>query len=196
MAKCCAPIPLVTLFVCLLSGCGTGTIGRLEGKNYVSKTGDITCTFPMLTRDVRFEDYSGNDGEWVSNNLSGVDIERIERFALGKGSVPVLKDVNVLIDTLLPFYTAPNDRIKGAKVLVRKPVSYGSQNGVFTLVEFSTYSSQNYPPNSIDYRGIFWFLGDKYGTSLHVYNWHYKASSTDAIEARLAGLMKNCSFRG
>ena len=180
----------------LLAGCGTTMVGRLDGKLYVSKTGDITCTFPTFTRDFTFEDYSGNDGEWVSSNLSGVDIERVERYALGKGSIPAFKDVGALVDTILPRYTAISDRVKGTRVLVNKSVTIGTQSGIFTLVEFKTYTSENFPPNSLDYRGILWFVGEKYGTSMHVYNWRYTEKDAEKIESRLFTFYRNCRFRG
>ena len=67
---------------------------------------------------------------------------------------------------------------------------------IYTLVEFKTVDQRYDPPESIDYRGILWLLGEKYGTSLHVYNWRYQEKDADKIEARLVEFYRGCTLRG
>jgi hypothetical protein len=180
----------------LLAGCGTTMSGRMDGKQYVSKNGDFTCSFPRLTRDVIVTDYSGDEGEWISTNLAGVDIERIERFVIGKGAVQRVTDVDALADALLPLYMVKSERVKSAEVIARKPVALGARGGLFTLVAFDTFTPENQPQRRRDIRGILWLVGEKYGTVIHVYNWHYKDTDAAEIEKRAMGLNQRCSFRG
>ena len=179
----------------LLVDCGTTMSGRLEGTQYVSRSGDLACSFGRLTRDVIVADYAGEDGEWVSTNLAGVDIERVERFAFGKGAVGRVTDASALADALLPSYMAKSERVKGAEVILRKRVTLGARDGVFTLVAFDTFTRENYPPHRREIRGILWLVGEKYGTAIHAYNWRYTDGDADKIETRVLGLNQRCSFR-
>jgi hypothetical protein len=181
----------------LLTGCGTATMsGRMEGKKYVSRSGDLACSFPLVTRDTVVTDYIGDDGEWISTNFAGVDIERIERFVLGKGTVERVTDANALADALLPLYMVKSERIKSTEVIARKPVALGARGGLFTLLAFDTFTPENQPQRRRDIRGILWLVGEKYGTAIHVYNWQYKDTDAVEIERRALGVNQRCSFRG
>jgi hypothetical protein len=180
----------------LAAGCGTSLSGQLDGQSYVSRTGDIRCTFPRITADHTFRDYSSQDGEWVSNNLGGTDIQRVERVVLKQGAVPAFQDVEAFVDNVLPRYMALSERIKGSRLVVGTRVQVGNREGIYTLVEFKTYTPDSDPPESLDYRGILWLLGEKYGTSLHVFNWRYTEKDADKIEARLMGFYNSCSLKG
>lgn len=180
----------------VLADCGMTMSGRMEAKQYVSKSGDLACSFPRLTPDVIVTDYAGDDGEWVSTNLGGVDIERVERFALGKGAVARVTDANALANAVLPAYMAKSERVKGADIIVRKQVQVGARDGVFTLLAFDNFTPENHPQRTRDIRGILWLVGEKYGTAIHVFNWQYKDTDAARIETRVLSLAQRCSLRG
>lgn len=192
-------IGLLVFACCLASGCSNTLSGRLNGEVYVSRSGDITCTFPKITAEHDVRDYSTQDGEWVSSNRRGTDIQRVERIVLNQGAVPAFQDVEALVDNVLPRYMALSERIKGSRLVVGKRVKLGAREGtregIFTLVEFKTLVPDSDPPESLDYRGILWLLGEKYGTSLHVYNWRYTEKDADRIEARLLDFYRSCSLK-
>jgi hypothetical protein len=180
----------------LLAGCGTTMSGRMEGKKYVSRSGDLACSFSLLAPDTMVTDYMGDDGEWISTNFAGVDIERIERFVLGKGVVERVTDANAFADALLPLYMVKSERVKSAEVIARKPVALGARGGLFTLLAFDTFTPENQPQRRRDIRGILWLVSEKYGTAIHVYNWQYKDTDAAEIEKRVVGINQRCSFRG
>jgi hypothetical protein len=186
----------VLFIAVLLAGCGTGMSGRLDGQVYTSRSGDITCTFPPSNPEVSFHDYSTQDGEWVSRNAAGSDLQRVERIVLKQGLVPAFYDVEALVDNVLPRYLDLTERIRGARVVKLKSLPLGSKTGIYTLVEFKIASPQDNPPYALDYRGILWLLGEKYGTSLHVYNWRYGEKDADRIEARLVDFYNGCRLKG
>lgn len=196
-------VAIVVAACCLAAGCGTTLSGRLNGGVYVSRSGDITCTFPDLTAEHEVRDYATQDGEWVSSNRRGTDIQRVERFVLNQGSVPAFRDVEALVDNVLPRYMALSERIKGSRLVVGKRVNLGMREGtgegmregIYTLVEFKSLVPDSDPPESLDYRGILWLLGEKYGTSLHVYNWRYTEKDADKIEARLLAFYRGCTLK-
>ncbi len=181
---------------CLFAGCGTPLSGKLDGQQYVSRSGDTRCSFSKLTAESTFRDYASQDGEWVSSNRGGTDIERVERVVLNQGAVPAFNDVEAFADNVLPRYMALSERIKGSRLVVGKRVNLGTREGIYTLIEFKTLVPDSDPPESLDYRGILWLLGDKYGTSLHVYNWRYTDKDADKVEARLLDFYKSCTLKG
>ncbi len=188
-------VVLVVMACGLASGCSTTLSGRLNGEVYVSRSGDITCTFAKITAENDVRDYATQDGEWVSSNRRGTDIQSVERIVLNQGSVPAFRDVEALVDNVLPRYMALSERIKGSLLVVGKRVQLGAREGIYTLVEFKTLVPDSDPPESLDYRGILWLLGEKYGTSLHVYNWRYTEKDADKIEARLLDFYRSCSLK-
>jgi len=181
---------------CMAAGCGTSLSGRLDGQRYVSPSGEIACTFANITPETVVQDYSRQDGEWVSSNRSGTDVQRVERFVVNQGTVPAFQNVEALVENVLPRYMGLTQQIKGSRAVVVKPIALGKQTGIYTLVEFKTVDQRYDPPESIDYRGILWLLGEKYGTSLHVYNWRYQEKDADKIEARLMEFYKGCTLKG
>ena len=180
----------------VLAGCGTTISGRLDGTQHISRSGDLACSFPGLTRDKMVTAYIGDDGEWILINFAGVDIERIERFVLGKGAVERVTDANALADASLPLYMVKSERIKSAEVIMRKPVALGTRGGLFTLLAFDTFTPENQPQRKRDIRGILWLVNEKYGTAIHVYNWGHKDTDAEKIEKRVLGVVQGCSFRG
>jgi hypothetical protein len=192
-----AKLLIVILVAASLSGCGSTLSGRLNGSQYTSKTGDLSCSFEGLTRDMAVGDYSDADGEWISSNLSGVDIERIERFTLGKGKVPSGVNANSFVDVLLPIYTAKSERVQNSTVIERKAVKLQTgRDAIFTLIAFDTFTPQNNPQRSRDVRGILWFVGDRYATAMHAYNWRYSDKDGEKIMARLMAMSNRCTLRG